>query len=305
MSTELPPLLRESVLPWWLVECEYHHKLTFSCGICFRFKRPCVLCSTTNTSDHRPHCHSCFTSLNPDFIPSRINFHRKEIHLRLCLVRDIPWSFVYNKPVRRRGHARYRPDFLFDFETHSVIVENDEHQHLSYPCEDDRMITLYTQLGKKPLIMLRFNPDWYVDDELRLVPGAFEYNNQGVLCVNETEWDRRWDCLKSRLLSLISSRSCVPTKPLTVEYLFYSKGTATDREITPVLPQIPGDECELVCAIVLRLLLDNVMQKVNSIANGTLNTPLPTTQQQPPPTPPRKRHLPPWWRKRKKPEVDM
>jgi hypothetical protein len=60
---------------------------------------------------------------------------------------------------------RYRPDFLFDWGTHIVILEVDEDQHKSYACECEqaRMINLFQDQGGMKTLFIRFNPDGYID----------------------------------------------------------------------------------------------------------------------------------------------
>jgi hypothetical protein len=60
---------------------------------------------------------------------------------------------------------RYRPDFLFDWGTHIVILEVDEDQHKNYACECEqaRMINLFQDQGGMKTLFVRFNPDNYRD----------------------------------------------------------------------------------------------------------------------------------------------
>ena len=54
-----------------------------------------------------------------------------------------------------------RPDFIFDLFTHTIIVECDEFKHRKYDttCEIDKLNATFTDLGDRPMILLRFNPD--------------------------------------------------------------------------------------------------------------------------------------------------
>ena len=51
-----------------------------------------------------------------------------------------------------------RPDFLWDCDTHFLILEVDENQHLNYECDRPRMINISQALGMKTLF-IRYNPD--------------------------------------------------------------------------------------------------------------------------------------------------
>ena len=58
--------------------------------------------------------------------------------------------------------SRKRPDFVLDYNFYKVIVEVDENQHMSYPCECEkvRMIQIQQDAGMN-VLFIRFNPDPY------------------------------------------------------------------------------------------------------------------------------------------------
>ena len=69
----------------------------------------------------------------------------------------------HDKMVDRGECFKYRPDFLFDAGTHFVVLEVDEHQHMSYACacEQARMVNIAQALGMRTLF-LRYNPDAFL-----------------------------------------------------------------------------------------------------------------------------------------------
>ena len=72
---------------------------------------------------------------------------------------------TYDKQVQG-GCSRKRPDVLMDFLTHSIIIEVDETQHSSEEycaCENKRMMQIFQDLGSRPVVFIRFNPDKYTD----------------------------------------------------------------------------------------------------------------------------------------------
>ena len=81
------------------------------------------------------------------------------------LLRDsasIPWTH-WNREIeggRICGKA-YRPDFLYDLETHVLAVEVDEMQHSSYECDRGRMIEIWNACGGVPVTFVRYNPDGF------------------------------------------------------------------------------------------------------------------------------------------------
>lgn len=52
-------------------------------------------------------------------------------------------------------YSKERPDFLFDEPLQTIIVEIDENQHFSNPCEQIRMVNIFNSV-KKPTIFIRY-----------------------------------------------------------------------------------------------------------------------------------------------------
>lgn len=63
--------------------------------------------------------------------------------------------------------SRRRPDFTFNLGCGLLIVENDENQHKSRPCECEqiRMMQLYQESNGVPVHFIRFNPDRYACED--------------------------------------------------------------------------------------------------------------------------------------------
>jgi len=72
------------------------------------------------------------------------------------------FDFVNDKTVDG-GCSLRRPDFIMDFTNGILIIENDENQHKSRPCECEqtRMIQIFQDHGGIPVHFIRFNPDFY------------------------------------------------------------------------------------------------------------------------------------------------
>ena len=63
-----------------------------------------------------------------------------------------------------------RPDFVIDYNFYKVVLEVDENQHRSYPCEceQSRMIQIHQDIGMD-VLFIRFNPDNYRDKNKELI----------------------------------------------------------------------------------------------------------------------------------------
>jgi hypothetical protein len=103
--------------------------------------------------------------------------------------------------------------------THTVLVECDEDQHRDYACENKRMMQLFQDLGSRPLVVIRFNPDAYAIEGGR-IEGCFKHTQSGSWRVQRKEWKKR---IKRLVKVMTRHLSTVPTKELTIEHLFYDQ----------------------------------------------------------------------------------
>ncbi len=70
------------------------------------------------------------------------------------------------------GCSRARPDLFLDMGSHVVIVEVVENKHDEYDCtcENRRLMEFSQDLNHRQVVMIRFNPDGYVDPEQGKIP---------------------------------------------------------------------------------------------------------------------------------------
>lgn len=77
---------------------------------------------------------------------------------------------------------------------------------------------LFEDLGNRPIVFVRFNPDSYVSSEEEKTPGCFKDTKTAGLSLNKNEFKRRVDTL----LSIVSKhQETIPEKEVTVYNLFY------------------------------------------------------------------------------------
>jgi hypothetical protein len=179
-------------------------------------------CTTQASSPkYKGYCFYCFVHQFPDE-PITRNFKVKEQHVHDFIAEQYQdREFTYNKTIRG-GCSRKVPDWFFECLTHSVVVENDENQHVSYSCENKRTMELFQDLGNRPIVFIRFNPDSYIDEEDNEVKSSFKYHSSlGVPMIRDKdEWNSRLKKLKDTLDYHLHN---IPTKEVTVENLFYDK----------------------------------------------------------------------------------
>jgi hypothetical protein len=113
------------------------------------------------------------------------------------------FSWIADKTIAD-GCSRRRPDLLLDLGSHIIIVEVDEHKHSAYDCscENKRLMELSQDVGHRPIVFIRFNPDAYTDTDGSKVTTCWKPNKHGVLTVpkvKEKEWNHRVDTLKEQI----------------------------------------------------------------------------------------------------------
>ena len=97
------------------------------------------------------------------------------------------------------GCSRRRPDLLADFGDFVIIVEIDENQHTTYDnsCENKRIMELSQDVGHRPIVFIRFNPDDYNIDNKKIT-SCWGINKSGI-CVIKKSKINEWNC---RLIKL-------------------------------------------------------------------------------------------------------
>ena len=164
----------------------------------------------------------CCLHLFPD-TPICRNYKTKETDIVQRVRAQFPlYTWISDRRVSDGCSVR-RPDLLCDFGTHIIIVEVDEHQHRDYDttCENKRIMELSHDVGYRPIVFLRFNPDAYVNANGVSIPSPWGLNKLGVMTIKkkrEREWDERIQNLFTKIEFF--SQNC-PTKMIEIVQLFY------------------------------------------------------------------------------------
>jgi hypothetical protein len=191
-------------------------------------------CTTrVSNAQYKGFCLRCFVYLHPDQKVAR-SYKIKERHVIDALAAadlGLPTGVVpaCDKRVDGTGGcgSGRRPDWLVDLGTHSLIVEVDEEQHGGYDtaCETKRLMQLFGDLGDRPLVIVRFNPDAYTDAGGRRVPSPFKY--LAKLGVPVVARPAAWEARMARLVGVVRGhvvrgrRDGAPSREVTVEPLFF------------------------------------------------------------------------------------
>ena len=168
------------------------------------------------------HCLRCFINLHPDK-PNARNYKTKERTVVDIVLAAFPsFTWIADKKVQD-GCSRRRPDLFLDMGSHVIIVEVDENQHTEYDCscENKRLMEISQDIGHRPIIFIRFNPDDYTDQSGTKVKSCFAADKSGIFKVAKSRV-ADWNMRTNALLQQIAYWSETPTtKTVEVVQLFY------------------------------------------------------------------------------------
>lgn len=173
-------------------------------------------------SKQEGYCIRCFVHLFPDKKPA-FNFKTKERAVSIFLKETFPdLSWVLDSRVTD-GCSRRRPDVLLDMGTHVLVVEVDENQHRDYDCscENKRLMEISQDIGHRPLVFIRFNPDSYVAQNGQEISSPWKINRYGICGVtqkNAPHWSKRLAALKDQVTFW---QDHITDKTIEVVQLFY------------------------------------------------------------------------------------
>jgi hypothetical protein len=159
-------------------------------------------CPTLVQDKYEGYCLRCFMYMFPDKPVTR-NYKTKEFAVVEYIQNKYPdFTWIADKTVQD-GCSKRRPDLLLDLGYQIIIVEVDENQHIDYDCscENKRIMQLSQDLGHRPIIFIRFNPDDY-DDQGENITSCWGINKKGICVVKKSkkdEWTQRLTALETQI----------------------------------------------------------------------------------------------------------
>lgn len=170
---------------------------------------------------YKGYCFRCFIYNFPDE-PITFNYKVKERHVVDYLKEQFSDVELITDKVVQGGCSKKRPDVFIECFTHSIIVEIDEDQHSDYTCENKRMMEIFEDLGNRPIVFIRFNPDAYIDKDGNPVKSCFDYHKTlGTPYISEKDdWNNRLTKLADNICEYMEK---MPEKEVTIINLFYNK----------------------------------------------------------------------------------
>ena len=199
-----------------MIDIKNKHRLCKNSSCNLLYSNPC----------YEGYCAKCFREKYPDK-QTVINYKVKENAVVDYIKQKLPeYDFVVDKYIPYSKYKR-RPDMLVDFGTHVSIIEIDENKHVDSKykdAENERMKEIVFDLGLRPTVFIRFNPDGYVDKHTKKkVKGLFAVDKgTGRLGVGSMEeFEKRVGVLIERFESFVG-RPLDNVDLIRVEYLFYN-----------------------------------------------------------------------------------
>ncbi len=202
--------------------CE-HSKYRSECIQCVGSKicRSCK--SKQGSSKYDKLCVTC--AIQAGYAVKR-NYKTKELSMVEFITEhtDVDWV---NDKAYDLGCSNKRPDMVCDLGSHILIIECDEnkHKHGDYTCENKRIMELSQDFSEnnihRPIVVMRFNPDSYVDSNNQKIESCWKVGKDGILRIkNKDNWDLRLNKLLETTHHYISNK---PIKDVTFEFLFYDR----------------------------------------------------------------------------------
>lgn len=180
------------------------------------------LCQIRSIPKYENYCLTCYMNLFPDK-PVAHNYKTKEKDVVDRVKETFPdFTWVHDKKIQD-GCSKRRPDLLLDMGSHIIIVEIDENKHTDYDCscENKRLMELSQDVGHRPIVFIRFNPDDYNDGDGNTIKSCWKVNKLGIIQIDKKkikEWELRINTLKTQIQYWITNST---EKTVEIIELFY------------------------------------------------------------------------------------
>ena len=182
-------------------------------------------CDTIPTDKYDGYCLFCYVNLFPDK-PIVRNYKTKEKDVVDKIKEKFPnFTWIHDKKIQN-GCSKKRPDLLLDMGTHIIIVEIDENAHTNYDCscENKRLMEISQDLGFRPIVFIRFNPDDYIDKDGNKIKSCWKINRATGLVVIDSKKIKEWmDRINSLLEQINYWIKNSTNKTIEIIQLFYDE----------------------------------------------------------------------------------
>jgi hypothetical protein len=170
--------------------------------------------------NNKGYCYRCFTYLFPDEPVSRLYKNKERLVGDYIKEQFKDITLTFDKTIEG-SCIRERPDIFIDMGFQYIIIEIDENQHKydNYSCENKRLMLIYNALEYRKMVVIRFNPDSYIDNKYGKITGCID--KDGKVKINKKyEWKKRLKKLKECVEKYIKKEI---DKSVQIEYLYYDE----------------------------------------------------------------------------------
>ena len=180
-------------------------------------------CSTHVKKKYDGYCLHCYMHLFPDK-PVSCNYKTKESAVVEYIKTKFPNLDWISDKIINGGCSKRRPDMLLDLLYQIIIIEIDENQHIDYDCscQNKRTMELSQDLGHRPIVFIRFNPDDY-ENSGTAISSCWGRNGHGICVVKnskKSEWSQRLTALEEQIKYWLNP-SNTTNKTIETIQLFY------------------------------------------------------------------------------------
>lgn len=180
-------------------------------------------CYTQVAKKYKGYCLFCFFNLYPDSPIFRNHKTKEKSVIDFVKENFEDYDWIEDKRIKE-GCSKRRPDIMLDFGSHIIIIEIDENAHANYDCscENKRLMEISKDLGHRPIVFIRFNPDSYIDKDSKKIKSCWSSNKQnGILYINnKKQWKYRLECLKDQVEYWIKNET---KRTIKIIQMFYDE----------------------------------------------------------------------------------
>ena len=172
---------------------------------------------------YKGYCLFCFIHLFPNQPVCR-NYKTKEKYISDYIKEKFKeYNWICDKTIQG-GCSKRRPDLFLELDEQCIIIEVDENQHTEYDCtcENKRLMELSQDVGHKPIVFIRFNPDDYLENG-KNITSCWGLGKDGILRIKKNkqkEWKERLNILEKEIDYWIRPENTT-NKTIEISNLFY------------------------------------------------------------------------------------
>jgi hypothetical protein len=188
----------------------------------FHLKCKSEWCLTRANNKYENYCMFCYMNIFPDK-PISFNYKTREKTVVDAIIASFPKLTWQSDKRIIDGCSRKRPDLLVDLGFQVLIIEIDENQHDIYDCscENKRLMELSADIGHRPIVFIRFNPDAYIDNKGNRVKTPWKLNKSGISYIPQDKralWADRINTLNMQISYWIENATA---KTIEIIQLYY------------------------------------------------------------------------------------